>query len=211
MSPPDLIKTFVSIIVITNPFAALPIFLSLTKNQDSSSQRKQALITGIAVLSVLLISTWIGLPLLNFFGIHVPAFSIAGGIIILLMGLAMLHEDHTNIQHTDKDQLTAQQKDSVAVVPMAIPILAGPGAISTVIHLSHEASTVTNRLSLSLVLTTAALTLTSVLFFADRIGSLLGESSLKIITKIMGMILAAIAIEMITGGALKIFPGLAGS
>ena len=206
----DLVKTFVSIIVITNPFAALPIFLSLTEDQPSSQQRKQAVTTGLAVLTVLLISAWIGLPLLDFFGIHIPAFSIAGGIIILLMGLAMLHNDHTNIQHSDKDQKKAQQKNSVAVVPMAIPILAGPGAISTVIHLSHDAGNTVNRLTLSLVLSAAALTLMLVLLFAGRIGSILGDGSLKIITKIMGMILAAIAVEMITGGALKIFPGLAG-
>ena len=206
MDSNELIKNFISLIVITNPFANLPIFLSLTANDSPKEQRRQAVVCGVAVSVILLISVWVGLPLLGAFGIHIPAFSIAGGLIILLMALSMLHSDHSKISHTPEEHAHGQEKESVAIVPLAIPILAGPGAISTVIHMSDQAGGVEGRLGISAVVLAVTFCLVAVLFFADRIGKAMGPSALKIATRIMGMLLTAIAIEMLIGGLSETFP-----
>ncbi|AHE67996.1 membrane protein, MarC family [Legionella oakridgensis ATCC 33761 = DSM 21215] len=147
--------------------------------------------------------------ILELFGINVPSFRIAGGIIILLMGLHMLQSKPSPIHYTVKEQNLAKERDSIAVIPMALPLIAGPGAISTIVIYGHNAHDWIGYLQMSMVDVALAAVVAVLLVFSGTIGRFLGDSGIKIVTRIMGLILAAMAVEMITIGLSNVFPKLA--
>lgn len=201
---------FVSIFAITNPVGNLAIFIGLTSDYTRSQQRKTALVTGFAVLISLLLSLWLGIAILDAFGISVSAFEVAGGLIILLIGLSMLRAKKSEMSHSDKEHSAALDRPSVAVIPMAIPIVAGPGAMTTVIIAAKNFSSLGDKFILSGECLAMALIIAVIFFFAGFIGKVLGPSGVKITSRIMGLILAAIAISMMAEGLRGLFPVLAG-
>ncbi|MGZ4960549.1 MAG: MarC family protein, partial [Methylomonas sp.] len=120
-----------------NPIGAIPTFISLTAPRTSIERQRTAWVCAGAVCLVLLIALLVGEPLLNFFGISLPAFRVAGGILVLLMGISMLRASPDRSRHTPEEQAESYDKESVAVVPLAIPLKSGPGAISTTIVYGH--------------------------------------------------------------------------
>ncbi len=200
------LKFLIALIVIMNPIGAIPVFLSMTGNQDASEKKRTAGIAATAVAITLVATALMGETLLEMFGIHVPAFRVAGGIIILLMAASMLHAMPSRMHHTPGEATRAEQSESVAIVPIAIPLLAGPGAISTVIVRSDDVSDIQGFLA-----TTAAILFVSGLLwlamrFAVPVGSFMGKTGANIATRLMGLILAAIAIEFIAAGLKDLFP-----
>ena len=203
------LKYFVTLLVITNPIAAIPIFLGLTEGQGIIQRKATARSAAIAVVVILLIVTWGGFPILRFFGIQVPAFQVAGGIIIFSMGLSMLNSKLSPMKHSKKDHDAAKEEESVGIVPLAIPLLAGPGAISTVIvHMQAVTDTLV-LIGYSVSTVFIGLVLFICLRNSDRIASRIGETGIRVTTRIMGMVLAAIAIEMLSVGLKGLFPSLA--
>jgi MarC family membrane protein len=134
---------------------------------------------------------------------------VGGGILLLLMAIAMLHARHSRIQQAPEETREAEEKESIAIVPLAIPLLAGPGAISTVIIYAHRATTwfETGFLLLATLVVAAAVRLA--LYLANGIGTALGKTGINIVTRLMGLILAAIAVEFIAAGVSHLLPGLA--
>lgn len=131
------IKIFTSLLAIVNPLGVIPIFVSLTRSSTEQERRHIARTTGIAVAVILLVAALIGKFLLNFFGISIASFKVGGGILLLLMSVAMMQAKHTQSKQTPEEAEEAEEKESIAVVPIAMPLLAGPGAISTVIIYAH--------------------------------------------------------------------------
>jgi len=202
-------KALVGLLAIINPLGAIPIFLSLCGEKTATEYRQIARTSAISVALILLLSIWAGEAILTFFGISVPAFRTGGGLLILLMAISMLHARQSHTQQTPHEADEANNKESIAVVPLAIPLMAGPGAISLVIVDAHQMASLSGRIFLSGSVIVAAFVVLIALSLAEPIGKKLGLTGLNIATRIMGLLLAAIGIQMITSGLLKLLPGLA--
>ncbi len=207
----DYIKMFVGILSIVNPLGAIPLFLSTTQSQPLKFKNKIANISALTVGMTLLLSAWLGQIILAFFGIGVPAFRVGGGILILLMAISMLQARQSLARHTPAEDEEAQNKEEVGVVPLGIPLMAGPGAITLVIVEAHQHPGVMNMGILSLVITTVALSVWIVFRLTARFGNKLSQTEINIGTRLMGLILAAIAIEFMAKGLIDLFPGLGGA
>lgn len=207
----DFIKFYISLLVVCNPFSAIPAVLAFTRSKSLEEKKNTALVASFAIAVILLLSIWIGSPLLSFFDIRLSAFQLAGGFVLFLLALSMLSAEDSSISHAPDDQKEAKKKTSIAVVPLAIPIIAGPGAISTAIVFNTNFPGLPNGLIMTACGLLVALTLGICLYFATRLEKLLGYTGMNIMGRIGGLILAAIAVETMSKGMIGLFPGLAGS
>lgn len=209
MIEPTLVKYFLAVFAITNPFANLVVFVSLTGHRSSQEQHAIAIKTSLAIATIFLISTWLGNIILSFFAISVPSFELAGGTVLSLVALSMLQTHKTEMSFTSAENEEAATKNSIAVVPLAIPIFSGPGAISTIIvHVRNNPSILT-KTYFSLIDIIIAAFIMLLLYFAAPISRFLGNSGSRILTRIMGLIILAMAFEMLVHGARESFPALA--
>jgi multiple antibiotic resistance protein len=202
------VNHFVGLLVIANPLSALPAVLRITRNHSIAEKRHTGLVSAFSVGIILLIVTWVGTPLLMVLGIKLPAFQVAGGVIIFMMSLSMLNAEESPIKNTPEEQ-KERQSDLGAIVPLAIPIIAGPGAISTVIVSVNQFPGVGNQLLISLSSILVALSMGFLLYFASNLEMLFGKSGINIINRLGGLILAAIAIQTLANGLVELFPVLA--
>ncbi|SRR5581483_3151036 len=199
---------FISLLMICSPFAALPALIGLTNGLSLDEKKRTGLIAGVAVGVILLSMTWVGGIVLQFLGITVPAFQVAGGFVIFLLALSMLNAETSRIKQTTEDQKEAKKKDSIAIVPLAIPIMAGPGAISSVIVGANNFPGVMNLIYLSIAAILVALILGVTLYFSTRFEKLLGQNGINILNRVAGLILSAMAIQTIANGLVGLFPFL---
>jgi len=211
ISPDYLIyaKSIIGMLAIANPLGAVPIFLSMTTDRNTAEKNQIARTTAFSVAIILIISIWAGSVFLSFFGISISAFKTGGGLLILLMAISMLRAKQSHARQTPDEADEASDKENIAVVPLAIPIIAGPGAISLVIVDAHKAANYTNWFILSANVLVLALLIWLALRLATPIGNKLGTTGLNVATRIMGLILAAIGIEMMASGLTILLPGLA--
>ena len=206
----DYSQIAIGIITVFSPFAAIPIFVSLTSNTTIQQKNQTAKTASIAAGIAGLISIWIGEHILMFFGISMSSFKIAGGILLLLMSINMLNAKTPNAKNTKEELEEAHEKSvnisEIAVVPLAIPLIAGPGAISTIIIYSQQDDTLLHHFYMSLIIV-----LISIIVFISLKGSTfitkkLGITGINVISRVMGLILASISIEFIISGLLVVFP-----
>ena len=205
----EYIKIFIGLFAIMNPFGAIPIFISMTSDQSSSQLRNTVNTVAFGVVAILLVALFFGELVLEFFGITIASFRVGGGILILLMAIAMLHAKTSNIKQTDEEADESIAKESVAIVPLAMPLLAGPGAISTVILDAHKATGIAHYTIIALGIMLLGLMVWGVLRLSPLIAARIGATGINIFTRIMGLILAAIAVEFIATGLQGLFPVLA--
>ncbi|MDX1391440.1 MAG: YchE family NAAT transporter [Rheinheimera sp.] len=205
----DYLKILIGIFAILNPLGALPLYLSLTQNYSASERRHTAASAAKAATIILLITLFFGEVILSFFGISVNSFRVGGGILILLMSISMLYAQTSNAKNTDAEREEAEHRKSVAVVPLAMPMLAGPGAISSIILYANRSDGWQHYAIMSAELVFIGLVLWALMRLADKISARLGQTGMNIITRVMGLILAAIAVEFISAGLKGIFPLLA--
>ncbi len=205
------LKIFIGLLAIVNPLGAVPLFISMTGDENALQRRKTIDMVAIGVTVILLVALFLGEHLLNFFGITIDSFRVGGGILVLLMAIAMLHAKTSLIKQTDKEASESIEKESVAIVPLAMPLLAGPGAISTVILAAHKARSVMDYLIIALSIVLLSVVVWGVLRLSPWIEGHLGATGINIFTRIMGLILTAIAIEFIAAGMKGLFPALAGA
>jgi MarC family membrane protein len=209
MSEAEIVAFTIAMLAITNPVGNLAIFASLTGNKSLEGKKKTAFVAGSAILIILITVTWTGDLILRGFGIDIASFETAGGLIIALMGISMLHARTSETHHNKEEDKEAKSKDSVAVVPIAIPIVAGPGAITTIIVNTHRFPTIEDKVFISCVSLLIALILWLTFYFSAPVSRLLGVFGINIVTRIMGIILTAIAFGMMASGFKALFPGLA--
>jgi multiple antibiotic resistance protein len=165
--------------------------------------------TGVAVAVILLLVTWVGSEILDVFGVTTAGLQVAGGVIIALLGLSMLHSHTSSMAHKEEEGEEAKLKESIAVVPMAIPIVAGPGAITTVINTTNQFPSIYDRLLISGICLGVTVVLWLCLRFAAPISKRLGVTGINLVTRIMGMVLTALAFQMLAAGLKELLPGLA--
>jgi len=198
----------VGLIVIINPLMAVTVYPSLTQGEDALQRRETARMAAITVGVVMSSAALAGQTLLSLFGIGIPQFQVGGGILILLMAIAMLNAKVGAARHTSEEASEAQEKEQVGVVPLGIPLLAGPGAISTAIIYAQRGSHWTHLPVLLIEIWLVAGLVWFSLSAADRLQHHLGRTGLNIATRIMGLLLAAIAVGFITQGLKTLLPGL---
>jgi multiple antibiotic resistance protein len=201
-------KFLIGIFAILNPLGAIPIYLSLMAGRGSEEMRRTAFKTAVAVAVILIFAVWVGDSFLLFFSIGIPSFRIGGGLLLLIIAISMFGARISLVQHSRAEQVEAERKDDIAVVPLAIPLLAGPGAISLAIVDAHQAASWPDKLVFSAGIVAIAIIVWAVLWLAEPIGKRLGTGGLNIVTRIMGLILAAMAVQFIADGLLVLFPGL---
>ncbi|OQW72244.1 MAG: hypothetical protein BVN35_14315 [Proteobacteria bacterium ST_bin11] len=204
----ELFKDFVGIFAILNPLGAIPVYLSMTANKSESEVKRIAIKTAMAVAVILVISIWAGSTVLQFFGITMPAFRIASGLLVLLVAISMFHAKSSGASHTHQETLEAAQKDDIAIVPLAIPLLAGPGAISLVIVNVNQMDQWFEKLLLTLGVFVLAAIIWLTLRIANSLGQLMGTAGINTATRIMGLLLAAMAVQFMMLGIAEAFPGL---
>ena len=204
----EYIKIFVAILVIVNPLGAVPFYISLTTNMSIVERRKIPNTTALSIAIVLMVSTILGEMLLRFFGISIDSFRVGGGILLMLMAMSMMQAKQSRSRQTPEEAIEAEEKDSIAVVPLAIPLLAGPGAISTVIIYASQSNNPLHYLLIMVSGIVVAATVWMALQSAERVAALLGRTGINIAMRLMGILLAAIAIEFIANGAKGLLPGL---
>lgn len=208
MDPKFAIYSFTSLLAILNPFGALPVFLSLASSASPREQKSIIRTCVIATFVILVVFMLLGNGILQLFGIQLSAFRAGGGILILLMGISMLHGGFSNVKHTRQEAAESAERDSIAVVPLAIPILAGPGSISTIILLTDTAGSFGNHVMLLLALLACMVIIYLLLGMAQRVQRYIGRVGLNVFSRIMGLILVAIAVQFIADGLGELLPGL---
>ncbi len=196
------ILSFTSLFVIVDPVGLIPAFLAMTQKNTSQERVRMAQLASLITFGILILSFLFGQRLLTAFGITLPAFEIAGGIVLLLVALDMLQARRTALKETQEEKAEGITKEDVAVTPMAIPMLAGPGAITAVILLTNKAETFSQHMILAgAIFLVSALTLLILWTVAVR-SKILSVIALKITGRLMGLILAAIAVQFILNGVL---------
>ena len=203
-------RFFTALLVILDPFAAIPIFLSLTQGYSTAERNRAVTLAAITVAIVLSLSAMFGETMLTVLGTSLPSFRVGGGIVLLLMALTMLRAQPDQMRTTSAEKAEAAGRENVAIVPIAIPLLAGPGSISTVIIQMHRPGAEFHLLWVIAVILLITVLLWIVLRLANPIGRLLGPIGLNILNRLFGLILTAIAVEIMANGLRGLFPALAG-
>lgn len=211
---PHLVQFVTSLVALLNPLADFALFLSLTSGRSRTEQRGIAVQAAIAIAVIMVTTIWLGNPILTGFGISIDAFSVAGGIILFGIGLGMLNSKSGESSKAETHQANieaGQKKESPAIVPLSIPISAGPGVITALLVSSHSnPAGLPGLIALSVACVGLSVMMGFVFWFAPVMGRLLGATAMHISTQIMGLVVTAIASQMVLNGVRSAFPVLAG-
>lgn len=203
------LNMFIGLLVIVNPLLAASSIATLAIDEGPAERRNTARMAALTVATVMTISAVAGQAVLSLFGIGIPEFHVGGGILLLLIAISMLHAKVGGTRHTAEEADEAQGRSQVGVVPIGIPLLAGPGAISTAILYAHKGKGWVDMVVLVGEIWLVACLVWIALLAGDRVMKLLGQTGLNIASRIMGLLLAAISISFITQGLKVLLPGLA--
>ncbi|AEU34951.1 MarC family protein [Granulicella mallensis] len=189
-----------SIFFLVDPFAALPTFLAVTADQDAAKRARTARKASLTAFVILTAFGIAGTYIFRIFGITLPAFEISGGIILLLIGLDMLEAKRSPTQESPGETQAASSKEEVGIVPLGIPMLAGPGAITSVMVLVGQARTYWQMIAIFGAISFTAVICYWVLSSADRVARILGDTGIRILVRIMGLLLVALAVQYFVNG-----------
>lgn len=208
MTLQDYLRFTVTLVAVLDPFLAIPIFLSVVAAREAAARRHLVHGVTITVFAVLAGAAIFGEALLKLIGTSLPAFQVGGGLVLLLMALAMLNAQAGGVRQSKAEAEELGSRDTSGVVPLAVPLLAGPGAISTTI-IAAQAGGAVHIAGLILCIALVCALLWAILRVAEPVGSRLGTTGLNIATRLLGLLLTAIAIEMMAEGLKALLPGLA--
>jgi multiple antibiotic resistance protein len=204
----EYLRFAVTLAAVVDPFLAVPFFLAFAGTRTKAQQKALAGVVAITVFAVLAVSAVIGVMLLTVIGASLPAFRVGGGLVLLLMALAMLNAEVGGVRQTKDEAQQLESGDVGGVVPLAIPLLAGPGAISTTIIAAERGGPAHLAVLAGCIALVALLTWLA-LRQAGAIASRLGVTGLNVATRILGLLLAAMAVQTMAEGLKALFPGLA--
>ena len=205
------ITAFVSILFLVDPPGTIPAFLALTSNYPSAKRRKTALVACVAATITLAVFALIGTYLFRYLGLTLPAFQIAGGIILFLVALDMIRAQRST-QEDPAEMKEGTEAGDVAIAPLAIPLLAGPAALSTVAVLMSRANNVWEVGSVFLAIGLTGTVSYITLRLADPIQRRLGTTGIHVLGRVLGLVLAGIAVQFVLDGlaAAKLIPEVRG-
>ena len=207
-------KPLVTLLAIVNPLAIVPFFIHYTQGFSNEQRRRTVMVASFSAFVVIATSALLGLQILEFFSISLASFQVGGGLLLLISAMNML-----NAQPAEAKPLTNEMEDgaakaargaSIAVVPLTIPLLTGPATMSTVVIFAEKAQTALQLAMLVGYGVVIALVTAIAFSLADPISRLLGKTGINVMTRLMGLILAALAVEVMAGGLGKLFPVLRG-
>ena len=205
----EYLRYAVTLTAVLDPFLAVPIFVGVTALRTPVERLVLARVITLTVFGVLAGSALFGEALLRLIGASLPAFSVGGGLVLLLMALAMLNARAGGVRQSAAEAEELEAGEISGVVPLAVPLLAGPGAISTTI-IAAQAHGVAHLAAMVLCIALVCALLWIVLRFAHALAPRMGTTGLNIATRLLGLLLSAIAIQTMAAGLIQLFPGLGG-
>ncbi|WP_133408388.1 MarC family protein [Parashewanella tropica] len=197
----EYIKLTVSLFAITVPVAASAVYLGLTREYSHIDKLKTIGLTAVMFFSILTLFTFFGENILNFFSISIEAFKVAGGAILFLSALQLV-SSKTNISSSDNDEQSSSPM-AIAIVPLAMPMLVGPGTISTVVIYTHMHPSLLHELLMVGVILTNTLIIMLVFWLTNHFGKLLSDNVTSIVNRLMGLIIASMAVEFLLTGSIS--------
>jgi len=203
--------TFFGIFFVVDPFALIPLFLSITRGDSTEKKKRTALRAAVVATGVLLLFAAAGGAIFRLFGITIGAFKIAGGVLLFLMALDMLRAQHSRVRVSPEEETEGVERDDVAIIPLAVPMLAGPGSIAMVTVLMGQALPSPVRMAVVVVCILLTGLLSFVLLRASVwIERTLRQTGLNILNRLMGLLLAAVAVQFIVTGIADVMPQILG-
>lgn len=204
----DYLRFVVTLTAVVDPFLAVPFFLALTGERSQAERLRIARVVALTVFVVLAVSVFVGESLLELIGASLPAFRVGGGLVLLLMALAMLNAQAGGVRQSKAEARELEEGELQGVVPLAMPLLAGPGAISTSI-IAVEGGSLVHQAAVVACIAVVCLLTWLTLRAAHRIAARMGTTGLNVATRILGLLLAAMAVQTMAVGLKQLFPGLA--
>lgn len=201
-------KFLVTLLLIVDPVGTIPIFIAITRSHRSLDRKRIAAVGSVAVAAVLVLAALIGEFVLQLFGITIASFKAGAAVLILLMAISMIQAEPTREKQTPEEAEEAREKESIAVVPLALPLLAGPGAISTTIIFAAAQGSLLHRAVIVMCCILVAVVSWLALRVAGPLSGFIGKTGINIAVRLMGVILAAIALEIFAEGIRVLLPGL---
>jgi len=205
-------KPLVTLLAIVNPLAIVPFFIHYTQGFTREQRLRTIWISSLSAFAVIAISALLGLQILAFFGISLASFQVGGGMLLLTSALAMLNAQPAEAKSNAEEMQSAAERSaaraSIAVVPLTIPLLTGPATMSTVVIYADKAR---DLLQLGMLVgygVVIALATALCFALAEPIARVLGKTGINVMTRLMGLILAALAVEVMSDGLMKLFPAL---
>ena len=206
------LKPLITLLAIVNPLAIVPFFIHYTQGFSRAQRRNTVWVSSVSAFVVIAISALLGLQILEFFGISLASFQVGGALLLLISSLNMLNaqpaEAKTTTHELEDGAEKAAQGASIAVVPLTIPLLTGPATMSTVVIYADKAKTFLQLGTLVGYGVVIALATALCFSLAEPIARVLGKTGINVMTRLMGLILAALAVEVMADGLSKLFPAL---
>jgi len=201
-------KPLITLLALVNPLAIVPFFIHYTQDFSRAQRRRTIWIAAFSTFVVIATCALIGLHILAFFGISLASFQVGGGMLLLTSALAMLNAQPAEAKSNEEEMHDAAARASIAVVPLTIPLLTGPATMSTVVIYADKAKTFWQLSTLIGYGVVIALATALCFSLANPIARGLGKTGINVMTRLMGLILAALAVEVMSDGLIKLFPVL---
>jgi multiple antibiotic resistance protein len=207
----DLYKPLIALLAIVNPIGVIPFFIHFTQGFTPQQRRATARVAAFAAFVVIAGSALAGLNIIRFFGISLASFQVGGGLLLLLSAIQMLNAEPAESRKNDLNEGSdkADAGASIAIVPLTIPLLTGPATISTMIIYADKTHHWWQRAVLVGYGVVIGLAVWVAFSLSGRIAGALGKTGINVMTRLMGLLLAALAVEVMSEGLVQLFPGLA--
>ncbi|MGJ8624056.1 MAG: MarC family protein [Yoonia sp.] len=197
---PALIAAFTTLFIIIDPPGLAPVFIALTQGMDAAKRRTIALRAVVVAFCLMMVFLFLGEAVLGFIGISMDAFRIAGGILLFLTALDMLFQRRQARREGEAAEGQIEHEDDPSVFPLSLPLIVGPGAITTVILLAGQANGAADLVAIAAVIFAVLLIVLLAFLAAPSIERALGKTGLNIVTRVLGMLLAALAVQFVLDG-----------
>jgi multiple antibiotic resistance protein len=202
------ISAFSAVFSVVDPFGVVPVYIAMTSTDGKAHKRRTALRAVITMTMALCIFAASGTYILKFFGISIGSFRIAGGILLLLLSIDMLRAQPSRQRTTPEEEAEGIEKPDISVFPLAIPMLSGPGAFATVMMLMTRAHTVLERGLVFIMIAANGVLAFAILLGATYAEKRLGKTGMNVLHRVMGLLLAAIAVQFVVDGARDVLPSV---
>ena len=207
----EILKPFIALLAIVNPIGVLPFYIHFTQGFTREQRQRTIRVAAVSAFVVIAVSALAGLRIIEFFGISLASFQVGGGMLLLMSALQMLNAQPAESRTTDLAEGgdKADAGDSIAIVPLTIPLLTGPATISTMVIYAEKTRHWWELAILVAYGVVIGIAVWIAFSLAGRISRVLGKTGINVMTRLMGLILAALAVEVMSDGLVKLFPALA--